>query len=257
MVAAISVAVLDTYPERVSIAVSSLVIGDILTIYRTTPSNNTRVVVRGANAVVVGSDGFVVEDAEQPFGTLITYGITVNGSDVDSDTIYSALSGGKVAISDAINGNAAEVVVTAWPEKNRTRNASTFQVGGRNIVVMGERGQYTSTLEIFTETEDARLNFLNVLDNATSGILQIRQAGTYPGVDAYIAVTGDIEKRWSQDGSDERRTFSLDVAEVGPWADALVTSTSTYEDVANAYSTYADLAAAYSTYLDMAQGDFT
>jgi hypothetical protein len=257
MTVALTLSVLNTYPPKVSIAASGLTPGTTATVYRTAAGSNDRTPVRGANGVVLASDGFVVEDGEQPYGVELTYTLQIDGVDTAAQIVTLQLD--KVAISDAINGNAAEVVVTAWPEKQRTRNASTFQIAGRNVVVVGERGQFTSTLEVYTETEDARLNLLNVLDNATSGILQIRQGGAYMGVDAYVAVTGDIEKRWSQDGSDQRRTFSLDVVEVGPWADGLQTNGFTYQDVADAYTglTYANLAADYPTYLALAQGDFS
>lgn len=256
MAVAFVVGTIDIYPVRISLAATGLTPGDIVTIYRDARDGAGRTPVRGGDAVVAASDAIVLEDAEQRFGTLIDYYLVVNGVEIDDNTIYSALDGGKVAITDAINGNAAEVVVTAWPEKTRTRNASQFQVAGRNIVVVGERGQFTSTLEIYTETEDSRLNFLTLLDNATSGILQVRQAGTYKGVDCYVAVISDIEKRWSQDGSDERRVFSLDVVEVSPWAAGLETSGYTYEDVAAAYATYTDLANDFTTYLELAQGVF-
>lgn len=248
---------LDTYPPRVSLAASGLYDGATVTIYRTAAGSGDRTAVRGAEGRIVTTDALLVEDAEAPFGLLLTYTLEVDGVDIDQETLTLVLD--KVALSDAINGNAAEVVVTAWPEKSRTRNATVFSVGGRNIVVTGERGQFTSTLEVFTETLSARENLLDLLDNATSGIIQIRQGGAYSGVDGYLAVLSDIEKRWSQDGSDERRTFSLDVAEVGPWAEGLEAAGFTYQDVADAYTglTYDDLAGDYSSYLELGQGDFS
>jgi hypothetical protein len=207
------------------------------------------------------SDALVRADAEAPFGVELTYYLTVDGQDLDTVVYTYTLAGGKVALSDAISGDAAEVVILAWPGKRRERASSVFAVAGRNIVVSGQRGGFSGTLDVFTETDDAKLNLLDLLQNATSGVLQIRsdRSLTSEGVDAYFSVLADDENRWSLDGSDERRIVSLDVVETEPWAPTLDSSTFTYADVAAFYTgdTYADLAADFATYLDVALGDFS
>lgn len=171
-----------------------------------------------------------------------------------------ALAGGKVVLSDAVSGAAAEVVVLAWPDKRRARRTSVYAVGGRNIVVSGPRGGFESSLELFVETEEQRVAVDDLLQTATSGILQIRQPGGYYTVDCYVAIPVDTETRWSQDGSDERRVITLDVIETRPWAPKLASSTFTLGDIPLAYpagATLADLAADYDTLLDIARGDFS
>jgi hypothetical protein len=253
---------LDVYPPRVNLAASGLAEGSTVTIYRTLPGSTVRTPVRGAEDRDITSDGIIVQDAEAPFGVLLTYTLEADGIDVGTDTITLDIGMNGVALSDAISGNAAEVRIIAWPDKTTSRQNSVFAVGGRNVVVVGERGQSSSTLEVFTETEESRLNLIDLLTNATSGIIQLRagraDGKVYYGVDGYYAVLSDTETRWSQDGSDERRRFSLDVAEVDGWAAALDVSEFTYQDVADAYDglTYNDLAGDYATYLDMGQGDF-
>jgi hypothetical protein len=208
--------------------------------------------------VTVTADTLSKVDDEAPFGVLLTYILTVDGVDVASATTTLTLAGGKVALSDAISGDSAEVVVLAWPSKRRERNSSVYAVGGRNIVVSGQRGGFSGTIDLFTETDDSKNNVLDLLQNATSGIIQIRQAGPYDGVDCYVSVLSDDEQRYSQDGSDERRIVSLDVVETGAWAPTLESPGFTLDDIKAAYVglTYADLAAAYSTLTDIALGSF-
>jgi hypothetical protein len=195
--------------------------------------------------VTVTADTLSKVDDEAPFGVLLTYILTVDGVDVASATTTLTLAG-------------AEVVVLAWPSKRRERNSSVYAVGGRNIVVSGQRGGFSGTIDLFTETDDSKNNVLDLLQNATSGIIQIRQAGPYDGVDCYVSVLSDDEQRYSQDGSDERRIVSLDVVETGAWAPTLESPGFTLDDIKAAYVglTYADLAAAYSTLTDIALGSF-
>ena len=249
----------DLYPDRVLLTATGLVAGQIYSITRRPAGSTVRTPVRGANNVTAANDAAVVVDAEQPFGVQLTYTLTVDGLDIDSEVVTVTLAGGKVALSDAIAGNASEVVILAWPEKSHDVQSSVFKIAGRNIVVSGQAGGFEGGLELFTETNDARANVVALLKSATSGILQVRQSGGYDDVDAYVHVRQFIPTRWSQDGSDQRRVIVLDVVETAPWAPGLNSSTFTYQDVADAYTgqSYADLAADYASYLAVAQGDFS
>lgn len=235
MAVAITATQVDTYPPRVTLSVTGLTIGDVVTISRVIASVYTT--VRGADAVTVTDTSFLAVDAELPFGKAITYSATVNGVLTASvgPTTYT-LTGGKVAVSDAISGQSAEVVITAWPEKTHDRASSVFRVGGRTVVVSGERGMFTGQVSVMTETDSARENFGALLDTATDGVLQVRQAGSYGGVDCYVAVLSDSESRWSQDGTDQRRVWTLTVAETQAWAPELDAQSFTFADVDGVYT---------------------
>jgi hypothetical protein len=255
----------EAWPSRVRILASGLAEGQVVTVSRTTPSSTVRTIVRGAELVEVDDSNLILNDLEQPYGTLLTYYLTIGGEldgvDNDTATITTTLEGGKVALTDAISGDAAEVVVLGWPSKRRERQSSVFAIGGRNIVVSGQRGGWSGTIEVFTETDESKANVLDILDSATSGILQIRQSGTYDGVDSYFSVLVDEEQRYSQDGSDERRIISLDSVETTAWASALPSADLfDLDDIATVYFglTLDDLEDDYpGTLLDIALGDFS
>lgn len=249
------------YPSRVLVSATNLASGQVVTISRTPAGSTVRTIVRSADEVEMTSDTLVRTDAEQPFGVLLTYRLTIDGVDNDSETITVTLSGGKVALSDAISGEAAEVVVMSWPSKKRERQSTVFAVGGRNIVVSGQRGGWSGTVEVFVENDESKNAVLDLLENATSGVLQIRQSGSYDGVDAYISVLADDEVRYSQDGSDERRTIALDAVEVNGWAPSLEAPGFTLQDLADAFPSPDDLADINSAYpgtlLDIALADLS
>jgi hypothetical protein len=255
----------EAWPSRVRILASGLAEGQVVTVSRTTPSSTVRTIVRGAELVEVDDSNLILNDLEQPYGTLLTYYLTIGGEldgvDNDTATITTTLEGGKVALTDAISGEAAEVVVLGWPSKRRERQSSVFAIGGRNIVVSGQRSGWSGTIEVFTETDESKANVLDMLDSATSGILQIRQSGVYDGVDSYFSVLVDEEQRYSQDGSDERRIISLDSVETTPWASALPSADLfDLDDIATVYFglTLDDLEDDYpGTLLDIALGDFS
>jgi hypothetical protein len=230
----------------------------VVTISRTPAGSTVRTNVRGADERVAIGDTLLVVDTEQPFGVELTYRLSIDETDADLETVTTTLAGGKVVLSDAVSGDAVEVVVLSWPSKRRDRPGSVFAVGGRNIVVSGQRGGFSGTIELFTETDESKNAVLNLLDSATAGILQIRQAGPYDGVDSYFYVQSDDEVRYSQDGSDERRTIALDVIETRPWAPTLGGGVFDLGDIAAAYTgeTLADLAADYATLLLIAMGSF-
>lgn len=247
-----AVSVQDTWPPRVVVTVTDLTYGDDVVIYREVDGERTAV---RSGSVTANDPSVVVIDAELPFGVPITYIAVVEGSAIRVDTTTVDLPGGKVALSDPIAGDAAEVVITAWPDKSKARRSTVFAVGGRNVVVAGERGGFASTLDVYTETETTRLSLDTLLENATSGIVQLRQPGGYYGVDAYLAVLSDTEKRWSQDGSDERRVWTLEVVEVDAWPAELEAAAYTLEDLDALFSgqSLAEIAAAYATLLEISQ----
>lgn len=255
---AIAVTEQDVYPTRLLISGTDLEEDDSVSFYRVRAG--TRTAVRGAENVVPGDPSLVRIDAEIPFGVPISYVMVLNEEEeyTTSPDTYT-LEGGKVAITDAITGQAAEVEILAWPEKRYERPASTFTVGGRHVAVIGLRPGFGSTIEIETTTDAARENFTNLLEAATSGILQIRQDGTYEDIDCYVAVLVDVARRRDNtDGADERRIWALDVLEVEPWASDIRATGYTLQDIADAYVglTLADIADDFTSLLDIALGDF-
>lgn len=258
--AAIVVHEQDAWPPRVQIVLSGLTIGDSVTVYREVAGQRTA--VRGGSVDAVTDTAYVTVDAELPFGVPVSYVAVVAGSAEYATTATTyTLPGGKDALSDAIAGTSAEVVVTSADPKVRARKSARFNVGGRNLMVSGPLGQPESAYELFVETTTARDNLFALLESATEGIVQIRQplTGVYDGVDAYLAVDKVTESRWSQDGSDQRRLITIEYAEVDGWADTLTARGFSYGEVEAFYAglTYADAAGDYATYLDAIQGDFS
>jgi hypothetical protein len=250
----------DVYPPRVLISVTGLTLGDDVTIYRSVGGQRT--MVRGASATSVADPSFVRTDAELPFGVPVSYVVVVRSlAEYTTAPVTYTLPGGKAVASDAVTGLAAEITIKAWDEKSYDRNSSVFKVGGRNVVVSGEMGMFEAAIEIFFEAYSSTENFFDLVSNSTEGIIQLRSPDPkYDGVDCYVAVLSASQRRFSQDGSDPRRTWVIQVAEVEPWVSSLEASGFTYQDVANTYGTtgtYANLAADYGTYLAVAQGDFS
>lgn len=249
----------DVYPPRVLLSVTGLTIGDGVRVYREVTGERT--LVRGADEVVTDT-ALVRVDGELPFGIPIRYVAVVNDAVEYSTgaTVSYVLPGGKVVLSDAITGAAAELQIGAWGDKTYSRSSTRFKVGGRNVVVSNDWGQYESTLEVVVETTSSRDNLVALLETATDGIILVRQFGGYDGVDAYLAVDGAAERRFSQDGTDERRIWVLQVAETEPWSEALEARGYTLQDIADFYGvsgTLQDIADDFTTLLSIAQGDFS
>lgn len=247
----------DAYPPRNLISVTNLVIGDSVTVYRVVSGQRTA--LRAGASAAVADPSFLVVDAELPFGAPVSYVAVVVGVEYATAATTYTLPGGKVALSDAIGGQAAEVTIRAWPEKAYGRQSTTFRAGGRNVVVSGDLVGAESAVELYVETTSSRDNVMALVVDATEGTVQLRQSGAYDGVDSYLAVREVRERRFSQDGSDERRLMMLDVAEVEPWAPTLQARGFTYADLEALYVglTYANLASAYATYLALAQADLS
>lgn len=259
MVAALTVTEQDVWPPRMLLTATGLFGGGFLTINRMVAGQRTP--VRGANSfVMTGDTSFVVVDAELPFGVPVSYELIENGVTSPVEGPFTVtLAGGKVALTDAITGQACEVTILAIDDRVREAPSSVFNIDGKNRVVSGRVGQFQATIEYFTETTSAADALSNLLANCTQGIIQQRQAGGYDGVDDHLAVLAATDRRWSQDGSDPRRIWSVRVAQCDGWGANLEARGYTYQDVADAYTglTYADLAADFASYLLLAQGDFS
>jgi hypothetical protein len=243
----------EVYPPRAVLALSDLAGQEFIELYRSVAG--TRTLIRAGEITNDNSSSLVLVDAEVPFGVPVTWVAVVNGAEYESQTETLDLPGGKVVLSDAITGLAAEVVITSWPEKIRSRRTSAFPLAsGATKVVSGPPPMFTARLEVFTLADISRRNLEELLNTATSNVIQIRQPGGYADVDCYVSVLEWTVRRFSQDGTDDRRIFALDVAEVEPWADQFEAAGYTYADLDTLFTgqTYADLDAAYSTYLELA-----
>lgn len=253
----LSVTTQDVYPPRVLISVTGVTIGDSVELYRSV--GGVRTAVRAGSTASADDTSFLRTDAELPFGVPVTYVAIVEGVEYTAGPVTYELPGGKVVLSDAITGTAAEVTIMAWPEKQYARQSSRFRVGGRNVVVAGDLGMFEGLIELYVAVTSSRDNVMDLVANATEGVIQIRQLGGYDGIDCHVAVTAVTERRWSQDGSDQARRITLDAVEVEPWAPALEARGFTLQDIADAYEgqTLQDIAGDYPTLLDLAQGDFS
>lgn len=251
---------INLFPPRTQITVAGMATGDSLEIYRV--AGGERTLVRGALVVAATDPAFVVVDGEVPFGIPVKYEAVVNGIAVYASSLVSyAPAGGKAILSDAVSGDAAEFVIVAWSEKDYEPQASIHKVGGRNVVVTGEVGQFEATIEIYFEAFSSTDNFLDLLNSATEGILQLRAPDTlkYQGVDCFVSVVSAREKRFSQDGSDGRRTWQLDVVETYSWSTGQKASAFTLQDIADNYAgqTLANYSGDFPTLLAAAQADYS
>jgi hypothetical protein len=266
MAVAIVVTEQAVYPPRVVVAVSGLTPGDELVVYREQAGDRT--IVRAGGPITIVDPGFITVDSEMPFGVMVRYVAVVNGVDEYASSLDTyTLPGGNAVLSDAISGRSAEVQISADGGRSYGRDSARFRVGGRNLVVSGPwsaggEGSY----ELFLINTVARDNLMALLATATEGVVQLRQPGLsaatgdpYDGVDAYLAVDGAKEARWSQDGSDPRRLITIDFAEVEGWSADLQSRRFTYGEVESFYAglTYLDAAGDFATYFDAAQGDFS
>lgn len=244
-----------SWPARVLVSVTGLTLGDSVSVYREVGGQRT--LLRAGSSTAVTDPSFLVLDAELPFGESVTYVAIVNeGVAYTSATTTYTLVGGKVAITDALTGLAAEAVIQEWTDKDFDRRSSMFRIGARNVVVSGALGQFTGSLTLYTETTSSADNLMNVLRNATGGTVQIRQPGGYDDIDAYLVVTRVTKTRYDvTDGTDDRRLFVLDVVETDQWSTSIAATGYTLQDIADAYTglTLADIANDYSTLLAISQ----
>lgn len=256
----------DVWPPRVLLSVTGLKAYGVtqLDLYRV--QAGARSPVRGGLDLVIpsGEDAAVRTDAEVPFGVPISYlaVVTIGGAEfeVPGNVITVTLPGGKVALSDAITGRASELVISAWPEQATDRQQTVFVVGGRSVVVGSGRGPTTGVVDFVVETDSARQQLVDLLDSATAGVLQLRQAGGYGGIDCYLAPTKDTFRRWSQDGSDQRRILALEHVVTEAWPDVYTAAGYTLADIAAVYpsppETLATLSADFASLLAIALATF-
>jgi hypothetical protein len=258
--ASIAVQAQDAFPPRTLVTVSGLTNGDDVTVYRVVAGQRTA--LRAGSVSNTGSAAFLVVDGELPFGVPVSYVAVVNDTaEYSTSATTYTVPGGKVVLSDAITGLSAEGVIRAWDEKGYDRQASVFKVGGRNVVISGEFGMFTASIEFFFEAYSSGQNFKDLMAGATEGLFQIRRpTSAYDGVDCYVAVLAARERRFSQDGSDPRRTWVVDVAEVEAWAAEQEALGFTYQNVEDYYApsgTYTTAEAEFATYLAAEQGDYS
>jgi hypothetical protein len=248
----------DSWPPRVLLTVAGLTVGVSVVELRRVVAGG-RQTMRGGGIDAIATTRTVV-DAELPFGVPVSWEVldSVSGATLDTaGPLTVTLPGGKVALTDAVTGAAAEVVILNWPSRQRSAAATVYPIAGLNIVVSGGLGQYSSAVELYTETDAGGDALEQLLKSATSGILQVRQPGGYGDVDAYWAILAADDTRFSQDGSDQRRVWQLDVAETSGWAPTLEARGYTLQDLADFYAglTLADVDADFATLLDLAQAD--
>lgn len=257
MTVAITATEHPVYPPRVVISLTGLTLGDTVDVYRSVAGNRT--LLRAGSTSSSPDTVMRVVDAELPFGVPVTYVAVVEGTEYTAGPATHTLTGGKVALSDAITGLSAEVCILAAGDLSRTRDAARFRPGGRNVVVSRPLSGRAGAYDLYTETTTAYDNLMALLAAATEAVVQIRQPGGYAGVDAYLAVDDVTETRWSQDGTDERRIVTIQFAETEAWPDDLAATGFTYQQVEDFYSglTYADAEGDYATYLEAEVADYS
>jgi hypothetical protein len=256
--AAITATAQTVSPPRVLTSVTGMLAENIATatVYRIL--GTTRTPVRAASAVdVTGDDVLLRVDAEQPFGVATSYlaELTdINGATwtvTTTGTITSTVTAD--VISDAIRGVGANVTIASWPDKKRDRDAATFNVGGRIVVVSKPRSSPAATILVRTATTEDGDALEDVLASATEGIVLIRKRTTMHGVDGYLVVLSDTEDRnWY----DELRRWTLDTVETEAWPAILEARGFTLQDIADNYTSLQDVSDAFSTLLDIATHDF-
>lgn len=259
MSVAISVQEFSLFPPRAQISITGLTAGDDVQLFRVVDGASTA--VRGGALADASDPSFVVVDGELPFGVPVEYEAIVNTTDVYTSSAETyVLPGAKPILSDAITGDASQFVIVAWDEKAYDLRATVIKTGGRNVVVTGDLGQFEGQIEIFFEAYSSTEQFRALLAGATEGVLQLRRHDpAYEGVDCYVSVLDARERRYSQDGTDGRRTWVLSVAETETWSAGLSASAFTLQDLADRYAglTLADLADDFATLLELAQADLS
>lgn len=261
--ASISAVVQAATPPRVTVALTDLDHSTV-TLYRVI--GGTRVVLRGALEVDVTDEFALVRvDGEQPFGVAVRYLAVLTDADgaqteLVSDPVTTTIR--DAVISDAIRGVGVRVQIRSWDEKTHGRDSAEFAVGRRIVVVSGPRQAYRSEIEVYTLTDADRVALADLLDHATTGIIQLRQDGRLGDIDAHLAIVGDSVSRVPGLAPHKpRRLWSLQAVESEAWPDQLEASGYTLADIDAHYDpdgTLAELASDYSpgSLLDVALADW-
>ena len=243
MSVAISATVQGVWPPRVQVAVTGLTVGDTVTLWRVVDGDRT--LLRGGQVDAAADPSLVRVDAEAPINTSLTYVAAVDGIEYSSVPVTMSLPTGRVIVSDAITGLAADVVIVDWPSRDQMVSGSSFPLPGRTVTVLDPDGGWQSDgLVLRVDDAEQRTALRELMERRTSGVVQIRQTGSYDDVDAYVAVLGRSEARRPDLGPDPSRLIPLRVVEAEPWADALEARDWTLQDIADLYTglTLADLA---------------
>jgi hypothetical protein len=247
----------SVFPPRNLVAATGLTGDDIVSITLCRQVGTTLTPVRAASGIdVSGQSSFLRVDAEQPLGISLNYAAILVDITGTQWVAYSGPITSTVAadvISDAIRGVGAAVKIESPLEKKRDRDATSFNVGGRIVVVGRPRSAPTSTITVRTETDEDGDALNDVLDNATEGVILLRGQTSLVRLDGTYALLSDNE---APNWYNEFRWFSLDVVKADDWADTLEAAGFTLADIAANFSTLADIAANFSTLLDIALYDF-
>ncbi|MEU2339989.1 hypothetical protein ABZ608_41765 [Streptomyces sp. NPDC013172] len=248
----------SVFPPRNLVSATGLTGDDIVTATLYRQVGTTITAVRAASSIdVTGQSALLRVDAEQPFGVSLNYAAQLTDMYGQQWTVYSGPITSTVTsdvISDAIRGVGAPVFIESWDDKKRTRDATTFNVNGRLVVVGKKRGSAQATVTVSTDTDDDGDALQDVLDNATEGTILIRKQVTLSGVDNWLALLDDDEKRnWQT----PYRAWDLDTVETQAWPDVLEAAGFTLADITANFSTLQDIANFFPTnLLAIAQYDF-
>lgn len=220
---AVIAVVQDTAPPRVLITGRGLMPGQPITVYRIV--DGEAVPVRGGFAVLPDANGvFVITDASAPFGVPVEY--RIDQTDTSTGVVMSYPSNVVTLIADGpwltlpITGEAVQLTIVDWPEKQYAFRGSVIGVAGRvtPIVVSDKRLAASSTLTVLTRTREELMALRDIL--ATGDVIQIRPV--CGAVEAeYVAVLDVNEQRFKpnsnpinggiQAGSDWRRLVVMPV----------------------------------------------
>jgi hypothetical protein len=264
-IAVTATTVTSVYPPRATVSITGLTLGQRVRLYRN--FNGKMTPIRGGYRESAGSTSMVVADAEIPMGVNVSWTVRINEQspaffDVNSSIYSFTLPGGKVAISDAITGQSAEVTVVAWDRIEFQPESTLFRVGGKNRVVSGGtgNGQFTADVKLVVLSRSSEITLRNLIGSATSSIMQLRRSISNGQLDeCYFSVLSYSVERFSDDITDERRFFVLSIAETDSWPYKFVAKGFTLQDLADLYTgqTLADLDADFSTLLSIAQADLS
>ncbi|MFK0173421.1 hypothetical protein ACIQU5_32025 [Streptomyces sp. NPDC090306] len=257
--AAITASEQSVFPPRNLVSVTGLAADDIVTatVYRQTADGRTE--VRAAEDVDVSTTGVLLRvDGEQPFGIALTYLAELTDLYGTVWTIIGTTLTNVVAadvISDAVRGIGAAVRIESPLEWKRSRDSTTFNVGGRIVTVGKPRSTKSGTLTVRTETDADGDDLNEVLDNLTEGVFLLRKQQSLSRLDGYFALGDDSE---SPNWYDSYRWFALDVQADEAWPAVLEAAGYTLQDIADNYTSLSDLSAAFTpgTLLSIALFDF-
>lgn len=248
----------SVFPPRNLVSATGLTGDDIVTATLYRQVGTTLTPVRAASGIdVTGQASLLRIDAEQPFGVGLNYAAVLVDLYGNQWTVYSGPITSTVTddvISDAIRGVGVPVMIESWDDKKRTREATQFNINGRLVVVGKKRSAAQAVVTVSTDTDDDGDTLQDILDQATEGTILIRKQVTLSGVDGWLALLDDDEKRSWQT---PYRAWDLDTVEAEAWPDVLEAAGFTLQDIANNFSTLQDISAFFTgTLLDIALYDF-